>query len=87
MKHRLTVLFAAALVAALPGSSAVAHAAAPSAEYVPFVTDFPTPAAAGAPAASGRARCGRGVGRVVGGGLVALLAGAGLVLARRARPA
>lgn len=87
MKHRLTVLFAAALVAALPGSSAVAHAAAPSAEYVPFVTDFPTPAAAGAPAASGSDWSGLGIGSAAGVGLVALLAGSGLVLARRARPA
>jgi hypothetical protein len=99
MKQRLPiVLSATALAVAALGSTPIGHAvgspnpvASTAAEgpFVPFVTDFPKPAATPPPKAStsGIDWGEVGIGGGVGAALAALLAGSGLVLTRRARPA
>jgi len=101
MDQRLPiVLSATALAIAALGSTPIGRAAGPpkpvassAAEgFIPFVTDFPKPVADPVPAADPKASTsGIDWGDVgIGGGgaaLAALLAGSGLVYARRARPA
>jgi hypothetical protein len=114
MKQRLPiVLSATALAVAMFGSTPIGHAVgfpkpvastATAEPFVPFVTDFPKPAAAPVPAAdptvapttpspapkastSGIDWGDVGIGSGVGAALAALLAGSGLALTRRARPA
>lgn len=94
MKRQLAIVLTAVMLAAamlVPGAQAGLPTERPvqTEEYVPFVTDFPKPAAAPVPAASssgidwGDVGIGSGIAAV----LAALLAGSGLVLTRRARPA
>lgn len=97
MKQRLAiVLSATALAVAALGSTPIGHAvafakpAAGTAEpFVPFVTDFPKPAATPAPKAStsGIDWVDVGIGSGIGAALAALVAGSGLMLTRRASPA
>lgn len=94
MKQRLAIALAAtalAAVALVPGAQAGPPTGkqVQSEEYVPFVTDFPKPKSAPVPAAgTGGSDWGEiGIASGIGAALAALLAGSGLVLTRRARPA
>jgi hypothetical protein len=82
---RARIAAAGALAAAVVAS---APAAAADSEYIPFVTDFPKPAAVppAAPQASSDGFDWAGTGAGVGAALTVVLAGAGLALARRSRP-
>lgn len=87
MKKRLAIVLSA-LAATAFGSSAPAAGAATE-PFVPFVTDFPRPAAAPAPdrSASGIDWADAGIGGGVGAAVAALLAAAALALVHRGRPA
>jgi len=94
MKRRLAIVLSTAALAAVtlvPGAQAdpPAEKQVQTEEFVPFVTDFPKPKAAPVPAAgtSGIDWDDIGIGSGIAAALAALLAGSGLVLTRRARPA